>query len=161
MRRDVPRGATMPDQLSICASGKPSSAIAGTRGVTVAQAPTRVGSEGAHLRVIVRQGETYRQAFGRGLGDRIAEAPAGATLDIAFEPHVGHWQGRDTLEVHLRDFRPAARAYVKLSRGETPERERSAAAASRTISAVIISQSGAPTRARAITRTTAAEVAWR
>ncbi len=81
-----------------------------TRGVTVAQAPTRVGSEGAHLRVIVRQGETYRQAFGRGLGDRIAEAPAGATLDIAFEPHVGHWQGRDTLEVHLRDFRPAARA---------------------------------------------------
>jgi hypothetical protein len=32
MRRGVPLGATMPDQLSNCASGRPSSPIAGTSG---------------------------------------------------------------------------------------------------------------------------------
>jgi single-stranded-DNA-specific exonuclease len=75
-------------------------------GVTLADAPRRMGNGERHLSVRVRQhGVTVRGvAFGQGeAADELArmEAP----LDLAFRPVINEFNGRRNVEMHLVDWR--------------------------------------------------------
>ena len=77
-------------------------------GVTLADAPRRMGNGQRHLAVRIRQhGVTLRGvAFGQG---EAADELAGiaAPLDLAFRPIINEFNGFRTVEVHLVDWRPS------------------------------------------------------
>ena len=70
----------------------------------------RVGGEGRHLRLNLRQGEARHSAIGFGLGTLAEHLPAGAAVDVAFEPKLSTWNGRRQIEVHIKDLRLARQA---------------------------------------------------
>jgi single-stranded-DNA-specific exonuclease len=47
------------------------------------------------------------QAVGFGLGDLAERLPAGARIDVAFEPKINTWQGRKRPDMHVMDLRLA------------------------------------------------------
>ena len=79
--------------------------VLGLRGAVLAQAAQRIGSTAGHLRLILRQGERYAQAVWFGAGEQAARLPAGARVDVAFEPHLSTWQGQRRAEMHVQDVK--------------------------------------------------------
>ena len=80
------------------------------RDVIVARSALRMGGEGTHLSVSLRDDEGHGlRAVGFGLGDRVEEMPAGARVDIVCKPQTNTWRGVTTAELHLVDVRPAGR----------------------------------------------------
>jgi single-stranded-DNA-specific exonuclease len=75
------------------------------RGVTLASAPTRIGREQQHLRLTFRQGDRLVRGIGFGMGKRLTDAAAGV-LDIVFTPQRHTWNGREELQLVLRDLAP-------------------------------------------------------
>jgi len=75
------------------------------RDAALAQKAQPIGADGRHLRLMLRQGQRYAQAVWFGAGEHADELPAGARLDVAFEPHVSTWQGKRRAEMHVRDVR--------------------------------------------------------
>ncbi len=80
-----------------------------TTGVTLAGPPQPLGNGGHHLALRLSQhGVTLRAvAFGGGeWADELAavEGP----LDVAFRPVINHFRGRQSVELHLVDWRPTA-----------------------------------------------------
>ena len=75
--------------------------------VTLHRRAERIGQGGKHLRLWLRQDATTTQAVAFGMGDRADDLPAGARIDVAFEPKRSTWQGRERVEVHVQDVRPA------------------------------------------------------
>ncbi|MFV2069755.1 MAG: single-stranded-DNA-specific exonuclease RecJ, partial [Pirellulales bacterium] len=76
--------------------------------VTVSTPPKRIGGGGRHLALSFSQhGTTFRSvAFGGGdWADQLAEATA--PLEIAFRPTINHFRGRQSVELHLADWRMA------------------------------------------------------
>jgi len=69
--------------------------------------PERVGREGMHLRLWLRQGNCFMQAIGFGLGDLIDSLATGVRIDMAFQPKVSSWRGRRRVEIHLEDIKLA------------------------------------------------------
>ncbi len=69
------------------------------------RAAERVGGEGRHLRLWVRQGQRCMSTIGFGLGDLAEQLPAGVRIDLAFTPKLGTWQGRPQIELHVKDVR--------------------------------------------------------
>ncbi|RMF47249.1 MAG: single-stranded-DNA-specific exonuclease RecJ [Deltaproteobacteria bacterium] len=65
----------------------------------------RVG-DGRHLRCQVRQDGSSLAAIGFNLADRLDEA--NGPVDILFTPGYNRWNGRETLQLRLKDIRPAA-----------------------------------------------------
>lgn len=56
-----------------------------------------------HLKLTLSDGKTPREAIGFNLAEQL---PAGA-IDVAFTLQENHWNGRTTLQLHIRDIRPA------------------------------------------------------
>jgi single-stranded-DNA-specific exonuclease len=77
------------------------------RGVTVVGAPTLVGKEQQHLRLMLRQGHMTFQSIGFAMGRRLPQAKEGI-LDIAFTPQRHVWNGREDCQLILRDLTPHA-----------------------------------------------------
>lgn len=73
------------------------------RGVRVVGAPRRVG-DGKHLKLVLASGGRQIDAIGFGLGDR--EVPEGP-LDVAFQLQKNTYQGRESLQLNVQDFRQA------------------------------------------------------
>lgn len=72
-------------------------------GVRVLRRST-VGNEGKHVRFTLADGGAQRDAIGFNLGGRaMPEGP----IDIAFEAQYNDFGGRRTVQLNLRDFRPA------------------------------------------------------
>ncbi len=71
------------------------------------EVPRRVGSDGSHARLVLRQGSRQASAIGFGLADQAAEHAAGDRIDVAFVPKMGTWKGRMQLELHVKDLRAA------------------------------------------------------
>ncbi len=68
--------------------------------------PTRVGSDGGHLRF---QLVAYRQripAIAFGMGRRLAEARSSERADVALEIAETSWNGRREVQARVLDFRP-------------------------------------------------------
>ncbi len=80
-----------------------------TTGVTLAEPPKPLGSSGHHLAMRLSQhGVTLRAvAFG---GSEWADelAVVESTLDVAFRPVINNFRGRQSVELHLIDWRPSA-----------------------------------------------------
>ncbi len=79
------------------------------RDATLARPAQRMGGHGKHLSLYLRDGAggpTLR-AVAFGLGDLADDLPAGATVDLVFEPKLNVWQGRTSAELHVVDLRPA------------------------------------------------------
>lgn len=86
--------------------GNPRPVLA-ARGVSF-ERPRAVGSEGRHLRAVLRDEAGRLGAIGFGLGDRLPEVAGGGPWDVAFELVEDEYRGRRRLQARLRDFRPAA-----------------------------------------------------
>lgn len=78
------------------------------RDVELALQPRRVGRNGDHLQLTLRQGERVVKGIGFGLGkpgsvgERLA---AGMRVDVAAEVVVNEWNGRSTAELEVREVR--------------------------------------------------------
>ncbi len=66
-----------------------------------------VGQEGKHLQVSFQQGENTLRGIGFGLGHRTSEL--NRLLDIAFTLSADSWRGGDTVQLVIKDIKPAAR----------------------------------------------------
>jgi single-stranded-DNA-specific exonuclease len=78
-----------------------------TTDVRLAEAPRRIGGQGRHLALRLEQhGVTMRAvAFGGGEWEEAMVAVEGP-LAVAFKPVINTFRGRQTVEVHLADWRP-------------------------------------------------------
>jgi single-stranded-DNA-specific exonuclease len=79
-----------------------------TSDVRLAEPPRRIGSTGRHLALrLVQHGVALRAvAFGGGDWEQDL-ADASGSLAVAFKPVINHYRGRQTVEMHVADWRPA------------------------------------------------------
>ena len=86
------------------------------RGVTVDQPPQRVGKRGAHLQMLLRDGERRVRAVGFDMGELADRCPAGARLDVVAAPKLSRYGAAADAprpELHLKDLRPAGDAALE------------------------------------------------
>ena len=91
------------------------------------QPPQRVGQEGKHLSLIVRQGQTRTKAIGFQMGELADGLAAGERLDLVFEPKVNTYRGSRKPELHLIDLQRSAEVAPADSASPSDELERGAA----------------------------------
>ncbi len=76
-------------------------------GVTLAEPPKPLGG-GHHLAMTLLQHDVSLRAVAFGCGDWAADLAAAAEpLDVAFRPVINHFRGRQSVELHLVDWRPS------------------------------------------------------
>lgn len=65
-----------------------------------------VGKEGAHLKMLVKDGQVTIDGIGFNLGS-YAEILATREVDLAFVPAVNQWNGKKLLQLEVKDIQPA------------------------------------------------------
>lgn len=79
-----------------------------TTGVTLAGPPKPLGSGGHHLAMTLSQHDVALRAVAFGGGEWADElAAVDGPLDVAFRPVINHFRGRQSVELHLVDWRPS------------------------------------------------------
>ena len=78
--------------------------IFSVRGAMVDRQAMRMGGEGRHLNVLLRQGRATMRAVGWHMGDLAEQLAAGVTVDAAFVPRVSEWNGQRRIELMLEDI---------------------------------------------------------
>ena len=82
-----------------------------TTGVTLAGPPKPLGSSGHHLAMMLSQHGVTLRAVAFGGGDWADElAAVDGPLDVAFRPVINNFRGRQSVELHLVDWRAAGAA---------------------------------------------------
>ena len=82
-----------------------------TTGVTLSGPPKPLGSSGSHLAMTLTQHGVALRAVAFGGGDWADDlAAADGPLDVAFRPVINNFRGRQSVELHLVDWRPTAAA---------------------------------------------------
>jgi single-stranded-DNA-specific exonuclease len=76
----------------------------GVRGVRVASVPRRLGKDGNHVKFMAVQGGSQLEAIGFNMGK--VEFPEGP-IDIVFQLRENTFRGRTSVEMHIKDLRPA------------------------------------------------------
>ncbi len=80
-----------------------------TTGVTLDGPPKPLGSGGHHLAMTLSQHNVSLRAVAFGGGEWADElAAVDGPLDVAFRPVINHFRGRQSVELHLVDWRPTA-----------------------------------------------------
>jgi len=78
-------------------------------GVRLTSPPKRMGAEGQHLSMLLTQHEVTLRAVAFGGGAWAEElAAAAGPIDVAFRPVINNFRGRQSVELHLVDWRPTA-----------------------------------------------------
>jgi single-stranded-DNA-specific exonuclease len=78
-------------------------------GATLAGPPKPLGSSGHHLAMMLSQHGVTLRAVAFGCGDRAEELTAlNGPLDVAFRPVINSYRGRQSVELHLVDWRPTS-----------------------------------------------------
>jgi len=90
--------------LEPCGEGNPEPLLA-ARDVRVRQSRT-VGAAGRHLKLVAEDRGRQIDCIGFGLGDRMAEAPPAARVDLCFVPRMDDFTGLPRLQLQLADIRP-------------------------------------------------------
>ncbi len=92
------------DLLAPHGQGNPKPVLA-TRGLRVAGEPRLMGKSGDHLSFMVTQGTTSFKAVGFGMAEYFALAAMGRNtgVRVAYSPEVNAWQGRESVELMLKD----------------------------------------------------------
>lgn len=80
------------------------------RAVQLVRPAQRMGGHGKHLSLSLRStngdtGGSGVRAVAFGMGDLADDLPAGALVDIVFEPKLNTWRGNTTAELHVIDLR--------------------------------------------------------
>ncbi|MEO0475412.1 MAG: single-stranded-DNA-specific exonuclease RecJ [Planctomycetota bacterium] len=65
----------------------------------------RMGGQGRHLSMQLRQGNRTIRAVAWGMGERAESLPAGAVIDVVFQPAINEWRGNRSAELHVLDLR--------------------------------------------------------
>ena len=66
----------------------------------------KVGQDGAHLKLAVKQGDSaVFQAIGFGLGDRLEIIKGGKPFEAVFSIEENHWQGKRNIQLRIRDIK--------------------------------------------------------
>ncbi len=77
----------------------------------VAQPPRRIGKQGQHVQLTIKQdtgqGERHARLVGFGHGDAADELGVGDRIDVLAKPCLNHFNGRTAPDLHLVDYRPA------------------------------------------------------
>lgn len=76
-----------------------------TRNVRVERPAHRMGQQGRHLSLTLRDGDRLMRAVFWSMGDLAPRLPAGVSVDVAYEPQVSTWQGNTRVELVVRDLR--------------------------------------------------------
>ncbi len=92
------------DRLAPFGRGNPSPVLC-VQGVTNDRPTRRVGNQGQHLQLMLRQGDRLTGAVWFGMGGLADRLAAGVELDVVFTPKVSVWQNRTRAEMHLKDVR--------------------------------------------------------
>ena len=80
-----------------------------TSDVRLAEPPKRIGATGRHLALRIEQHGISLRAVAFGGGDWEQDlAGASGPLSIAFKPVINNFRGRQTVEMHIADWRSAA-----------------------------------------------------
>lgn len=74
--------------------------------LTLDRPAQRMGAQGRHLSMHLRQAGRSIRAVAWGMGERAEQLPAGAVVDVVFQPAINDWQGRRSAELHIIDVRP-------------------------------------------------------
>ncbi len=77
------------------------------QGLTLDRPAQQMGGGGKHLSMQLRQGNRTIRAVAWSMGDRAQTLPAGAVIDVVFQPSINEWRGNTTAELHVMDLRPA------------------------------------------------------
>lgn len=75
-----------------------------SRGIKVVESRA-LGNGGKHLRIKLRSGNIIWSAIGFGFGQWENEITA--NIDVVYNMEVDNWANRETLQLHLLDFRPS------------------------------------------------------
>lgn len=68
----------------------------------------KVGSDGAHLKLVLRQGKSrHIDAIAFRMGDKLDELQE--RMDIVYTLEVNKWQGEERLQLNVQDMRPAGK----------------------------------------------------
>jgi single-stranded-DNA-specific exonuclease len=65
----------------------------------------RVGTNGAHIKLRVSDGRTTMDGIGFRLAERLPHLPH--RIDLAFSPEMNEWNGERSVQLLVRDARPA------------------------------------------------------
>jgi len=80
--------------------------------------PRAVGTQGKHLQLRLRQSAGGRDRWLKAVwfngGGHAVNLASGMTLDLVIEPKLNHWQGRISVEAHVRDVRIAHHVAVSV-----------------------------------------------
>jgi single-stranded-DNA-specific exonuclease len=80
-------------------------------GAALAGPPKPLGANGHHLSMMLSQHGVTLRAVAFGGGDWADDlAAVDGPLDVAFRPVINHFRGRQSVELHLVDWRPSAAA---------------------------------------------------
>ncbi len=74
-------------------------------GVEVAAPPRRVGQQGNHLQLFLRQNGTHMKGIAFNKGDLADALMPGALVDLAVEPTINEFNGRVNVELEVKDVR--------------------------------------------------------
>ncbi|MFN3166548.1 MAG: single-stranded-DNA-specific exonuclease RecJ [Phycisphaeraceae bacterium] len=75
--------------------------------LTLDRPAQRMGARGKHLSLYLKRGGRSIRAVAWGMGDRAEQLPAGAVVDVVFQPAINDWRGNRSAELHVIDLRPA------------------------------------------------------
>jgi single-stranded-DNA-specific exonuclease len=84
--------------------GNPKPLIA-CQGLTLTAAPKRVGKNGEHLQLFVRQENRFMKAIAFNAANLIEKLTPGRAIDLAVEPQINEWNGNRSVELEVRDIR--------------------------------------------------------
>jgi single-stranded-DNA-specific exonuclease len=76
--------------------------------VELTTAPRRVGKNGEHLQLYLRQDGTLMKGIAFNAGSWAETLGAGSVVDIAVEPTINEYMGRQSIEVAIKDIRVKA-----------------------------------------------------
>lgn len=76
------------------------------QGLTLDRPAQQMGAAGKHLSMQLRSGQRTIRAVAWNMGDRAQALPAGALIDIVFQPSINEWRGNTSAELHVMDLRP-------------------------------------------------------
>jgi single-stranded-DNA-specific exonuclease len=74
------------------------------RGVELAADPRRVGRNGDHLQLFLRQNGVAMKAIAFGAGGLFEQLRRGKSISMAVEPQINEWNGRSSVELEVRDL---------------------------------------------------------
>ncbi|MEM6260574.1 MAG: DHHA1 domain-containing protein, partial [Planctomycetota bacterium] len=77
------------------------------KGLTLNRPAQRMGGQGRHLSMQLQQGSRSIRAVAWGMGERADTLPAGAVIDVVFQPAINDWRGNRSAELHVLDLRPS------------------------------------------------------